>query len=94
MGIVGALEEERQMASRVTFYEVDGMAEDPGKHVLAEVRNAPIPPVGSEVLFAGAEEDERREVLGVTYRVQEFELESDDKWHAEVSILVGPPRGE
>jgi len=73
------------MASKVTFYE-----EKSGKlKELCDVRNAPVPPKGMKILLVSGDKEERREVLSSAYVVREFALE-DNRWHAEVSVVLGP----
>ena len=74
------------MASRITFYE-----EKRGKlKELCTVRNAPVPPKGLKLLLISGDTEERREVLSQAYVFRELLLEEDDRWHAEVSVVLDP----
>lgn len=73
------------MASRVTFYQ---RCKGRKNKQLAEVRNAPLPPVGTEVLLTDGDVDTRYRVVSASYVVREFSVEVDDKWHAEVSVIL------
>lgn len=75
------------MASKITFYEESRS----GKlKELCSVRNAPVPPKGLKLLLLSGDAEERREVLSHAYVVRELALEEDDRWHAEVSVVLGP----
>ena len=75
------------MASRVTFYQ---RCKGRKNKQLAEVRNAPLPPIGTEVLLTDGDKDRRYRVVSASYVVREFSVDIDDKWHAEVSVMLEP----